>query len=110
MIISYEKFRLYAEILTTSEMDLVLCDEGHRLKNNKHLTYQALMGLKTKRRVLLSGTPKQDDLLEYYSIVNFVNPGTLSNNSEFKRHYKNPKVRNHAAQKRNGKSHTKHVS
>lgn len=90
LIISYETFRLYAEILTASEIGLVLCDEGHRLKNNENLTYQALMGLKTKRRVLLSGTPIQNDLLEYYSLVNFVNPGILGNNSEFKRHYENP--------------------
>jgi SNF2 family DNA or RNA helicase len=35
------------------------------------------MGLKAKRRVLLSGTPIQNDLLEYYSLVQFVNQGIL---------------------------------
>lgn len=35
------------------------------------------MGLKTKRRVLLSGTPIQNDLTEYYSLIHFVNPGML---------------------------------
>jgi SNF2 family DNA or RNA helicase len=35
------------------------------------------MGLNAKRRVLLSGTPIQNDLLEYYSLVQFVNQGIL---------------------------------
>lgn len=90
LIISYETFRLYTHILHTSEVGLVLCDEGHRLKNCENLTYQALMGLKTKRRVLLSGTPVQNDLTEYFSLLNFVNPGMLGTTTEFKRQYENP--------------------
>lgn len=35
------------------------------------------MGLQCKRRVLLSGTPIQNDLLEYFSLVHFVNAGYL---------------------------------
>lgn len=77
LIISYESFRMYSAILNSSEVGLVLCDEGHRLKNCENQTYQALMGLQTKRRVLLSGTPIQNDLTEYYSLLHFVNPGML---------------------------------
>lgn len=77
LIISYETFRNYEKVLTTSEVGLLLCDEGHRLKNCENLTYNALMGLKTSRRVLLSGTPIQNDLTEYYSLIHFVNPGML---------------------------------
>lgn len=51
--------------------------QGHRLKNCENLTYTALMGLQTRRRVLLSGTPIQNDLTEYYSLIHFVNPGML---------------------------------
>ena len=58
-ILSYETFRLHASVLHQSEVGLVLCDEGHRLKNSENQTYQALMSLKAKRRVLLSGTPIQ---------------------------------------------------
>lgn len=93
LIISYETFRLYCKILNASEVGLVLCDEGHRLKNNENLTYQALMALQTKRRVLLSGTPIQNDLTEYYSLVHFVNPGMLGTSQEFKRHYENAILR-----------------
>uniref|UniRef100_A0A182Q2T2 DNA repair and recombination protein RAD54-like n=1 Tax=Anopheles farauti TaxID=69004 RepID=A0A182Q2T2_9DIPT len=93
LIISYETFRLYANILNSSDVGAVLCDEGHRLKNCENLTYQALMGLKTKRRVLLSGTPIQNDLTEYYSLLHFVNPGMLGSTAEFRKQYENPILR-----------------
>lgn len=93
LIISYETFRLYSHILNGSEIGLVLCDEGHRLKNCENQTYQALMGLQTKRRVLLSGTPIQNDLTEYFSLVHFVNPGMLGTRNEFHRQYENAIIR-----------------
>lgn len=89
LIISYETFRMHASILHSSEIGLVLCDEGHRLKNCENQTYRALMGLKAKRRVLLSGTPIQNDLLEYFSLIHFVNEGLLGNASEFKKKFEN---------------------
>ncbi|VDM54624.1 unnamed protein product [Angiostrongylus costaricensis] len=93
LIISYETFRLYAKILHSSEIGMVICDEGHRLKNNDNLTYQALNGLQCCRRVLISGTPIQNDLLEYYSLVNFVNPGLFGSASEFRKRFENPILR-----------------
>lgn len=93
LIISYETFRLYSSILNSSEVGMVICDEGHRLKNCENLTYQALMGLKTKRRLLLSGTPIQNDLTEYYSLVHFVNPGMLGTTTEFHRQYESSILR-----------------
>ncbi|XGW22218.1 hypothetical protein V3C99_004876 [Haemonchus contortus] len=89
LIISYETFRLYAKILHSSAIGMVICDEGHRLKNSDNLTYQALNGLQCTRRVLISGTPIQNDLLEYYSLVNFVNPGLFGAASEFRKRYEN---------------------
>ncbi|XP_055594496.1 DNA repair and recombination protein RAD54-like [Uranotaenia lowii] len=93
LIISYETFRLYSHILNASEVGAVLCDEGHRLKNCENLTYQALMGLKTNRRVLLSGTPIQNDLTEYYSLLHFVNPGMLGTTNEFRKQFEIPILR-----------------
>lgn len=89
LIISYETIRLYIHILTTSEVGMVLCDEGHRLKNSENQTYTALMSLKTKRRVLLTGTPIQNDMTEYYSLLHFVNPGVLGSREEYRRQYEN---------------------
>ncbi|XP_032675450.1 DNA repair and recombination protein RAD54-like [Odontomachus brunneus] len=93
LIISYETFRLHAHVLHQNEVGLVLCDEGHRLKNSENQTYQSLMGLKAKRRVLLSGTPIQNDLLEYFSLVHFVNQGLLGTAQEFRRKFETPILR-----------------
>ncbi|XP_017784578.1 PREDICTED: DNA repair and recombination protein RAD54-like [Nicrophorus vespilloides] len=89
LIISYETFRMHAEILHSREVGMVMCDEGHRLKNCENQTYRALMALKCKRRVLLSGTPIQNDLTEYFSLIHFVNEGLLGSAQEFRKKFEN---------------------
>lgn len=90
LILSYETFRLHAGALQVGEVGCVICDEGHRLKNCENQTYHALNSLRTKRRVLLSGTPIQNDLLEYFSLIHFVNEGILGTAAEFKRKFELP--------------------
>ncbi|XP_016014553.1 DNA repair and recombination protein RAD54-like isoform X1 [Rousettus aegyptiacus] len=90
LIISYETFRLHVGVLQKGSVGLVICDEGHRLKNSENQTYQALDSLNTSRRVLISGTPIQNDLLEYFSLVHFVNSGILGTAYEFKKHFELP--------------------
>uniref|UniRef100_A0A8C5D6R0 RAD54 like n=1 Tax=Gouania willdenowi TaxID=441366 RepID=A0A8C5D6R0_GOUWI len=90
LIISYETFRLHAEVLHRCKVGLVICDEGHRLKNSDNQTYQALNAMSAQRRVLISGTPIQNDLLEYFSLVHFVNAGILGTAHEFKKRVEHP--------------------
>nr|PNR53914.1 hypothetical protein PHYPA_007589 [Physcomitrium patens] len=91
LIISYETFRMHAaRFEKEGSCDLLICDEAHRLKNDKTLTNQALASLPCFRRVLLSGTPMQNDLEEFYAMVNFTNPGVLGNASTFRKYYENP--------------------
>nr|XP_020476561.1 DNA repair and recombination protein RAD54-like [Monopterus albus] len=90
LIISYETFRLHAEVLHRGKVGLVICDEGHRLKNSDNQTYQALNAMRAQRRVLISGTPIQNDLLEYFSLVHFVNAGILGTAQEFKKRFELP--------------------
>jgi DNA repair and recombination RAD54-like protein len=93
LIISYETFRLHADVLHSGEIGLIICDEGHRLKNQDNQTYNALNQINAKRRILLSGTPIQNDLLEYFSLVQFVNEGILGTAQEFKKKFENPILR-----------------
>ena len=55
LIISYETFRLHAHVLHRGTVGLIICDEGHRLKNSENQTYHALNAMSAKRRVLISG-------------------------------------------------------
>lgn len=57
------------------------------------LTFQGLNSLQVQRRVILSGTPIQNDLSEYFSLLNFANPGLLGTPNEFRKNYEIPILR-----------------
>ncbi|CAK9168936.1 unnamed protein product [Ilex paraguariensis] len=91
LIVSYETFRMHSSKFSQSgSCDLLICDEAHRLKNDQTLTNRALAAVSCKRRILLSGTPMQNDLEEFYAMVNFTNPGILGDAANFRRHYETP--------------------
>ncbi|TGO82520.1 hypothetical protein BPOR_0814g00060 [Botrytis porri] len=90
IIVSYETLRLYVDELKHTQIGLMLCDEGHRLKNGDSQTFVALNSLNVTRRVILSGTPIQNDLTEYFSLVSFANPGLLGTRMEFRKKYELP--------------------
>lgn len=89
LIISYETLRRNVDVLLGTEVGLILADEGHRLKNGDSLTFTALDLLKCERRVILLGTPIQNDLSEYFSLLSFANPGLLGLRNEFRKNFEN---------------------
>ncbi|KAL2814849.1 vacuolar protein 14 C-terminal Fig4p binding-domain-containing protein [Aspergillus cavernicola] len=93
LIVSYETLRMYVDTLRDSPIGLLLCDEGHRLKNKESLTWTALNSLNVQRRVILSGTPIQNDLSEYFALLNFANPDLLGSQNEFRKRFELPILR-----------------
>jgi len=87
LIVSYETLRTHVGRLNKvkDSCDLLVCDEAHRLKNNENQTSKALASLPVRRRVLLTGTPMQNDLQEFFAMVDFTNPGVLGTQEEFRK-------------------------
>ncbi|KAH8782003.1 SNF2 family N-terminal domain-containing protein, partial [Hyaloscypha sp. PMI_1271] len=91
MIIGYEKLRsVQDELKKGAGIDIVVADEGHRLKTAQNKSAQAIRSLNTPMRIILSGTPMQNDLSEFYEMVDFVNPGLLGTANTFKKEFEGP--------------------
>ncbi|UJR34129.1 hypothetical protein I4U23_021536 [Adineta vaga] len=96
MLMGYEIYRRlsndvdYNFFLTNPGPDIVVCDEGHVLKNANAGISKALNKIRTKRRIILTGTPLQNNLKEYYYMVHFVKPHLLGTYREFKNQFIDP--------------------
>jgi DNA repair and recombination protein RAD54B len=85
------QLRLLHKRIDEKKIDLIICDEGHRLKSTQFTkTNLSIRSLPTRRRVLLTGTPIQNDLGEFFAMVDLVNPGILGSYQAFKKVFEEP--------------------
>ncbi|XP_057802086.1 protein CHROMATIN REMODELING 20-like isoform X2 [Salvia miltiorrhiza] len=70
--------------------DILVCDEAHIIKNTRADTTQALKQVRCQRRIALTGSPLQNNLMEYYCMVDFVREGFLGSSHEFRNRFQNP--------------------
>lgn len=87
--ISKEKIKI-KEMLISPGPDLIVCDEGHLLKNDSTSISDVLLHVRTMRRIILTGTPLQNNLDEYFCMVNVVKPHLLGTRQEFTNRFGNP--------------------
>ena len=68
--------------------DAVFIDEGHlMLKSRNTKISKVLFSMETPRRVVLTGTPLQNNLLEFYRMVHWINPGCLGTETQFEKKF-----------------------
>ena len=81
------------ELLLTKGPDLIIADEGHHIKNLKSLLTNQINRLATRHKICLTGYPLQNNLLEYFCMIDFCYPNYLVNLFRFKSKYALP-IRN----------------
>jgi len=77
VVTTYGILRREIESITKKEFALVVLDESQYIKNPLSLTARAARKLKTKNRLVLTGTPIENSLIDLWSQFTFLNPGIL---------------------------------
>ncbi len=68
----------------------LILDEAQHIKNFKSQRWQTLLNFNTSRRLLLTGTPLQNNLMELWSFMHFLMPHIFQSHKEFKDWFSNP--------------------
>ena len=89
LLISYELFKRlveastleipYIKYLQNPGPDLVIVDEAHKIKNSSTMISNALKAIKTNLRLCLTGYPIQNNMDEYWCMLDFARPYLLGN-------------------------------
>lgn len=82
LVTTYSGLQTYSEFLTATEWECAILDEGHKIRNPNTAITIHCKELRTPNRIILSGTPMQNNLSELWSLFDFVFPmrlGTLIN-------------------------------
>jgi hypothetical protein len=71
---------------------MVICDEAQFVKNPTAQRTSAVKAMKSRHRAALTGTPVENGLIEFWCIMDFVQPGLLGSWADFRRKYERPIV------------------
>jgi superfamily II DNA or RNA helicase len=93
VITSYALIRRDWERYAALEFDTVILDEAQHIKNRATQNAQAVKALRSKHRLVLTGTPLENSVLDLWSIFDFLMPGYLGNAKDFKERYEVPITR-----------------
>ena len=87
ILTTYGTIRNDIENLLENKFDLLILDESQNIKNINSQTTKAVLLLNAKKRVALSGTPIENNLLELYSLFRFLNPEMFGSVQRFTNSY-----------------------
>ena len=87
ILTTYGTIRNDIENLLEEKFDMLILDESQNIKNVNSQTTKAVLLLNAKKRVALSGTPIENNLLELYSLFRFLNPEMFGSVQRFTNNY-----------------------
>ena len=98
IVVTYDTLRRDQAVLGVYDWYMVVCDEAQYAKNPTTQRTCAVKALKANHRVALTGTPVENGLIEFWCIMDFVQPGLLGSWKEFRTTYERPIVTSEIAE------------
>jgi SNF2 family DNA or RNA helicase len=99
VLTSYGIVRMDIDQLSEFYFNYIILDESQAIKNPNSNIATAVNKLKSKRRLILTGTPVENGTMDLWSQMNFVNPGLLGNQLIFKKQFLHPIEKQHDKEK-----------
>ncbi|MDJ0717299.1 MAG: DEAD/DEAH box helicase [Prochloraceae cyanobacterium] len=96
VITSFTLARKDAKLLKSITWQRIVLDEAQNIKNPKAAQTKAILKFGAKHRLALTGTPVENRLLDLWSIFNFLNPGYLGKEAQFRKSFEIPIQKNNA--------------
>ncbi|MEJ8804329.1 DEAD/DEAH box helicase [Pontibacter sp. H249] len=90
VLTSYGIVRLDAELLKTYYFDYIILDESQAIKNPDSNTSRSVREMKSRHRLILTGTPVENSTMDLWSQMSFINPGLLGNQHFFRNEFLKP--------------------
>ena len=94
IITSFTLIRKDEALFSAMNWHRIVIDEAQNIKNPKAAQTKAILKLQAKHRLALTGTPVENRLLDLWSIFNFLNPGYLGKEAQFKKSFETPIQKN----------------
>ena len=82
---SYQSYRNDQEAYQKVNLDILVLDEAQAIKNDNTILYRSVKKQVASMRIGLSGTPMENNLNEFWSLMQIIVPGLLPNKHEFQK-------------------------
>jgi SNF2 family DNA or RNA helicase len=93
VITSYALLRRDLDLYREVSFDTVILDEAQHIKNRQTQNAQAVKSIRAAHRLVLTGTPLENSVLDLWSLYDFLMPGYLGTANDFRERYEVPIVR-----------------
>ncbi len=90
VITSYGILRLDIDIIKNYYFNYIILDESQAIKNPESIISKSVRELASKHKLILSGTPIENNTMDLWSQMSFINPGLLGTQKFFRKHYQIP--------------------
>lgn len=90
VLITYSSLTSEVNFLKQIDFNYIILDESQQIKNPESMRYKMVMMLKSRNKIIMTGTPLENNSMDLYAQFSFVCPGLLGSKSHFKQIYADP--------------------